>query len=75
MSHITESLNPFLPLKTLTKMKAEYTAIARKIIETVSPKNPAPPLPCWNISAALIKPLKPKKSTIEITISKIITTG
>lgn len=74
-SHITESLNPFLPLKILTKMKAEKMAIARKMIETMRPINPAPPLPCWNICAALTKPLKPRKSTIEMTISKRITIG
>jgi hypothetical protein len=56
-------------------MKAEYAPIAINSSETINANTPVPPLPYLNNSETRIKPLKPKKSTIDPMISTIAKIG
>lgn len=47
----------------------------RKSRDTINPSVPATPLPALYISETRIKPLNPRKSTIDTTISKTTTIG
>ena len=56
-------------------MKAEYAPIPINTSETINASTPAPPLPYLNNSETRIKPLKPKKSTIDPKISTMAKIG
>jgi hypothetical protein len=56
-------------------MKLDAAAIKIKMMETTRPKIPAAALLYLNIYATRINPLKPRKSTIDMTISTTMIKG
>lgn len=64
-----------MPRTILIYTRIERAAIDKKSKEQISPIAPAAPLPALKLADTRTNPLKPRKSTIEITISSTITMG
>lgn len=72
--------NVFSILKNIYNLRLfqkvpDKTATNKNIKEIIKANTAENPAPILNKFATLINPLNPKKSTIEITISNIITKG
>ena len=62
-------------LKILKYRNPDKSARTKYSMETMRPKTAGRGVPALNIADTLIKPLKPRKSTIEITIITMTMSG